>query len=158
MELYPDWFSVKKLVEDVVSGYQIIASQKGLPIVLRVDDIEICADKIRLKQIIFNLLSNAVKFTDKGRIEIKVAREGSQAMFSVKDTGVGLSQDDITVIFDLFRQVDESPTRAASGTGLGLAIAKKLVEMHGGQISVQSTLGQGSLFNFSIPIEPQSGA
>lgn len=158
MELYPEWFSVKKLVEDVVSGYQIIASQKGLPIVLRVDDIEICADKIRLKQIIFNLLSNAVKFTDKGSIEIKVAREGSQAMFSVKDTGVGLSQDDITVIFDLFRQVDESPTRAASGTGLGLAIAKKLVEMHGGQISVQSTLGQGSLFNFSIPIEPQSGA
>jgi PAS domain S-box-containing protein len=158
MEFYSEWFSVKKLVGDVVSGYQVIARQKGLPIVLDIEDIEICADKIRIKQIIFNLLSNAIKFTDKGRIEIKVAREDSQAVFSVQDTGVGLSQDNITVIFDLFRQVDESPTRAASGTGLGLAIAKKLVEMQGGQISVQSTLGQGSLFTFSIPIEPQLGA
>ncbi len=158
MELYLEWFSVKKLVEDVVSGYQVIAKQKGLPIVLEIDDIEICADKIRIKQIIFNLLSNAVKFTDQGRIEIKVAREDSQAVFSVHDTGMGLSQDDISVIFDLFRQVDESPTRAASGTGLGLAIAKKLVEMHGGQISVESALGKGSLFTFSIPLEPQSGA
>ena len=158
MELYPEWFSVKKLVEDVVSSYQIIAKQKGLSIVLKMHDIEICADKIRIKQIIFNLLSNAFKFTDKGHIEVKVAREGSQAIFSVHDTGVGLSQDDITVIFDLFRQVDESPTRAASGTGLGLAIAKKLAEMHGGQISVQSTLGKGSLFTFSIPLEPPSGA
>jgi signal transduction histidine kinase len=121
------------------------------------EDIEICADKIRIKQIIFNLLSNAVKFTDKGRIEIKVTREGSQAVFRIQDTGVGLSQDDITVIFELFRQVDESATRAASGTGLGLAIAKKLVEMHDGQISVQSTLGEGSIFTFSIPLEPQSG-
>ena len=153
MELYSEKFSVKNLVEDVVSSYQVIARQKGLPIVLEVEDIEVCADKIRIKQIIFNLLSNAVKFTDKGRIEIKIAREGSQAVFSVRDTGVGLSQEDITVIFDLFRQVDESPTRAASGTGLGLAIAKKLVEMHGGQISVQSTLGTGSLFTFSIPLE-----
>ena len=158
MELYPELFSVKNLIEDVVSGYQVIARQKGLPIVLEIDNIEICADKIRIKQIIFNLLSNAVKFTDEGRIEIKVAQEGSLAVFHVQDTGVGLSQDDITVIFDLFRQADESPTRAASGTGLGLAIAKKLVEMHGGQISVQSTLGEGSIFTFSIPLEPQSGA
>jgi PAS domain S-box-containing protein len=158
MELYPEWFSVKSLVDDVVSGYQIIARKKGLSIVLEMDDIEICADKIRIKQIIFNLLSNAVKFTDEGHIGIKVAREDSQAVFRIQDTGMGLSQDDIAVIFDLFRQVDESPTRAASGTGLGLAIAKKLVEMHGGQISVQSTLGKGSLFTFSIPLEPQSGA
>lgn len=157
MELYTEWFSVKKLVEDVVSGYQVIANQKELPIVLEMDDIEICADKIRIRQIIFNLLSNAVKFTDKGYIDIKVVREGSQAIFSVQDTGMGLSQDDITVIFDLFRQVDESTTRAASGTGLGLAIAKKLVEMHGGKISVQSTLGKGSCFTFSIPLEPSSG-
>jgi signal transduction histidine kinase len=156
--LSPEWFPVKNLMEDVVSGYQVIARQKGLSIVMEMDNIEICADKIRIKQIIFNLLSNAVKFTDEGQIEIKVTQEGSQAIFSIQDTGVGLSQDDITVIFDLFRQVDESPTRAASGTGLGLAIAKKLVEMHGGQISVQSTLGKGSLFTFSIPLEPLSGA
>jgi PAS domain S-box-containing protein len=158
MELYPEWFSVKNLMEDVVSSYQVIARQKELPIVLEMDNIKICADKIRIKQIIFNLLSNAVKFTDEGRIEIKVTQEGSQAVFRVQDTGVGLSPDDIAVIFDLFRQVDESPTRAASGTGLGLAIAKKLVEMHDGQISVQSTLGEGSIFTFSIPLEPQSGA
>jgi PAS domain S-box-containing protein len=158
MDLYPEWFSFKKLVEDVVSGYQIIARQKELPIVLEMDDFDICADKIRIKQIVFNLLSNAVKFTDKGHIEIKITEEDSQAVFSIQDTGVGLSQDDVTVIFDLFRQVDESTTRAASGTGLGLAIVKKLVEMHDGQVSVQSTLGKGSIFTFSIPLEPQSGA
>ncbi len=153
MELYPEWFSVKTLLEDIVSSYQVIAKQKGLPIVAEIEDMEIRADKIRIKQIIFNLLSNAIKFTDEGFIKIKVTREDSQAMFSVQDTGVGLSQDDISVIFDLFRQVDESPTRAASGTGLGLTIAKRLVEMHGGQISVQSSPEGGSLFAFYIPID-----
>ena len=153
MELYPEWFSVKKLVADVVSGYQVIARQKDLPIESEIEDMEICADKIRIKQIIFNLLSNAIKFTDRGFVKIRVTRKDSRAVFSVQDTGVGLSQDDISVIFDLFRQVDESPTRAASGTGLGLAIAKKLVEMHGGRISVQSSPGKGSLFTFFIPIE-----
>jgi|GEM_PF-2358523 len=158
MDLYPKWFSVKQLVEDVVSGYRAIAKQKGLPIVMELEDLEICADTIRIKQIIFNLLSNAFKFTDKGSIKITVRREGEQAVFRVQDTGVGLSQEDIGVIFNLFRQVDESPTRASSGTGLGLAIAKKLVEMHGGRISVQSMPGEGSVFTFCIPIEPQSGA
>jgi len=158
MDLYPEWFSVKQLVEDVVSGYQAIAKQNGLPIVMELEDLEICADPIRIKQIIFNLLSNALKFTDEGSIKIVVRREEAQAVFSVQDTGVGLSQEDIGVIFELFRQVDESTTRASSGTGLGLAIVKKLVEMHGGQISVQSLLGEGSVFTFSIPIEPQSGA
>jgi PAS domain S-box-containing protein len=158
MDLYPERFSVKQLVEDVVSGYQAIAKQKGLPIVMELEDLEICADPVRIKQIIFNLLSNALKFTDKGSITIAVFREEAQAVFRVQDTGVGLSQEDIGVIFELFRQVDESTTRASSGTGLGLAIVKKLVEMHGGQISVQSLPGEGSVFTFSIPIEPQSGA
>jgi PAS domain S-box-containing protein len=158
MDLFPEWFSFKKLVEDVVSGYQIIARQKKLPIELEMEDFDIFADKIRIKQIVFNLLSNAVKFTDKGYIAIKITKEDSQAVFSIQDTGVGLSKDDITVIFDLFRQVDESTTRAASGTGLGLAIVKKLVEMQDGQVSVQSTLGKGSIFTFSIPLEPQTGA
>ena len=153
MDLFPEWFSVKQLVGNVVFGYQILASQKGLSMVKEIEDLEIYADKIRIKQIIFNLLSNALKFTDKGSIKITVSREGSLAVFRVQDTGVGLSREDSSVIFDLFRQVDESPTRAASGTGLGLAIAKKLVEMHGGQISVQSTPGKGSLFTFSIPTE-----
>jgi len=158
MELYPEWFSVKKLVEEVVSGYQVIARQKGLPIHLEIEDLEICADSIRVKQILFNLLSNAFKFTDNGFIKIQVTREGSLAIFRVQDTGVGLSQEDIAVIFDKFRQADESATRAASGTGLGLAIAKKLVEMHGGKIFVESSPGEGSLFTFNLPLDLQSGA
>lgn len=153
MELYPDWFSVKKLVEDVVSGYQVIARGKGIPIELEIEDLDIFADKIRIKQVIFNLVSNALKFTDEGFIRVSVNREDSRAVFRVQDSGVGLSRDDAAVIFDLFRQVDESPTRAASGTGLGLAIARRLVEMHGGHIEVESTPGKGSLFTFSIPIE-----
>lgn len=153
MELYPAWFSVKNLVEDVVSGYQVIARQKGIPIELEIEDTKIFADKIRIKQVIFNLISNALKFTDEGFIKITVTREESQMVFRIQDTGVGLSQDNISVIFNLFRQVDESPTRAASGTGLGLAIARRLVEMHGGTITVQSSPGKGSLFTFTVPIE-----
>ncbi|NIQ00316.1 MAG: PAS domain S-box protein, partial [Nitrospinaceae bacterium] len=157
MDLSPGWFSMKELVEDVISGYQTLVKQKGLDLFADLEEVRIFADQIRIKQIIFNLLSNALKFTDKGFIKISVSRKGDRVFCTIEDTGVGVDRENLPVIFEFFRQVDESPTRAASGTGLGLAIAKRLVEMHHGSISVQSKFKKGSTFSFNLPIEPKSG-
>ena len=91
-------------------------------------------------------------FRSKGSISIMVEATESEAIFSVKDTGEGVAKADIDLVFDVFRQVDSSSVRAAEGTGLGLAITKRLVEMHGGVISVESVQGEGSTFSFTIPL------
>ena len=115
-------------------------------------DIVVLADPIRLRQILINLVGNAIKFTDKGNISISVEPRENEAVFSVKDTGEGIAKADIDLVFDVFRQVDSSSSRAAEGTGLGLAITQRLVEMHGGVISVESVQGEGSIFTFTIPL------
>ena len=147
--------SLLEVVQSGVNTTSSLAREKGLDvkIVSHGENFQLRGDQDRLTQVVTNLLSNAIKFTDEGFIRIQVSQEDSHAIFRIQDSGVGLSQDDIEVIFDLFRQVDESPTRAASGTGLGLAIARRLVEMHGGRINVESTPGKGSLFTFSVPID-----
>ena len=150
MNLNSEPFAIHELVQGVISDCQVIADSKNLSIDSQVESFELVADKMRLKQILFNLLSNAIKFTDEGFIRVVVSKKDDRAEFTVEDSGCGLSEDDQQVIFDLFRQVDESNTRAASGTGLGLAITKKLVELHGGKISVTSQTGKGSLFTFYI--------
>jgi len=151
MDLNSERFAIHELVQDVVSDCQVIADPKHLSIEAQVESFELCADKMRVKQILFNLLSNAIKFTDEGYIRVVGSKKDDRAEFSVQDSGCGLSEEDQLLIFDLFRQVDESTTRAASGTGLGLAITKKLVELHGGKISVESQIGKGSTFTFYIP-------
>lgn len=151
MDLNCEPFAIHELVQDVISDCQVIADPKNLSIESQVETFELSADKMRVKQILFNLLSNAIKFTDAGFIRVGVLKKDDRAEFTVEDSGCGLSEDDQLVIFDLFRQVDASNTRAASGTGLGLAITKKLVELHGGKISVTSQTGKGSLFTFYIP-------
>ncbi len=155
MALNCNWFSVNNLIQDVVFSIQVLANQKEISIKTHLEDLEVNADPVRLKQIIYNLLSNAVKFTDSGEILVSVFQKDEKVFFEVKDTGCGIAEENFTVIYDVFRQVDESATRAASGTGLGLAITKKLVEMHGGKISVASELGKGSTFTFFIPLSLQ---
>ncbi len=115
------------------------------------------ADKQRLEQIIINLLSNAVKFTDEGTITIDCdvktdSYNQSWATISIKDTGIGISDENLEKIFEAFRQVDNSSTRKHGGTGLGLSITKKLVEMHGGAIWAESSPGKGSTFYFTMPV------
>lgn len=112
----------------------------------------------RFKQIIRNLLSNAIKFTDVGSVEfgyeIDYSQNYSFVRFYVKDTGIGIPEDKLTVIFDSFRQASVSDTKIYGGTGLGLAITKKLVELLGGEIWVESVTGKGSSFYFTIPYQP----
>ena len=108
-------------------------------------------DEQRLTQVLLNLVGNAIKFTDTG--EVRVTAKAANGLFSVSvvDTGPGIPADQLTRIFEQFHQVDNSNTKAKGGTGLGLAIAKQIVEMHGGRIWVESTLGQGSIFQMELP-------
>ena len=112
------------------------------------------ADKQRIKQILFNLINNAIKFskTEGGTICVRTKREGNNAKISVSDTGIGIRGEDLVKLFKEFEQVNADITRNYGGTGLGLAISKKLVELHGGRIWVESMYGEGSTFAFTLPI------
>ncbi|MCZ7397176.1 MAG: ATP-binding protein [Candidatus Methanoperedens sp.] len=115
-------------------------------------DIE--ADHQRFKQILFNLLSNAIKFSkpEGGTITVISKKEGYMARFSVSDTGIGIKKEDIGKLFKEFGQVDAEISKKYGGTGLGLAISKKLVELHGGTITVESRYGEGTTFTFTLPV------
>lgn len=112
------------------------------------------ADRRRFKQIFFNLLSNAVKFSKKegGTVTVTTKKEGDMARFSVSDTGIGIKKEDMGRLFKEFEQLDSGISRSYGGTGLGLAISKKLVELHGGKIMVESKYGEGSNFTFLLPL------
>jgi signal transduction histidine kinase len=110
------------------------------------------ADRAKLRRVLVNLVSNALKFTPKGgRVRLGAAREGGFVRVSVSDTGVGIPREDLHDIFDKYAQARSRATRSEKGTGLGLYITRQLVELHGGKISVQSEVGKGSTFSFTIP-------
>ena len=113
------------------------------------------ADRLRFNQILLNLVSNAAKFTEKGSITLKAEMQESvpdKMFISVIDTGIGIPAEKIDAVFDRFRQADSSTTRHYGGTGLGLAICKQLIEMHGGEIWLESEVDVGSTFHFTIPL------
>ncbi|MDE2394482.1 MAG: response regulator, partial [Burkholderiales bacterium] len=112
----------------------------------------------RLSQVLLNLLSNALKFTDHGAVVLGVERRGAQLVFSVEDSGIGMSEDQVARLFRPFEQVDNSSTRRFGGTGLGLVISKGLVELMGGTISVASRPGAGSRFEVALPLEAAAAA
>jgi signal transduction histidine kinase len=142
-------------IAEIVRSGQILVKDKRvvLEMVQETDLPFIYADKIRLRQVMWNLVSNAVKFTEEGSVTICFGRADDQtAYIKVIDTGVGISESGQQVIFERFSQVDGSSTRRAGGTGLGLTITQQLVQMHGGEIEVESVLGQGSVFSFTLPL------
>lgn len=154
-------FPLNKLMNDLYLNYknQVELVKKPIRFVLnnglKNEDSAIFTDKVRVEQILANLLSNAIKFTEKGTIEFgyKIDRK-RDIIFYVKDTGIGISESEVKVIFDRFRQVSSSYSKIYGGTGLGLSISKGLVEKLGGKIWVQSELKKGSTFYFSIPYKP----
>jgi signal transduction histidine kinase len=109
-------------------------------------------DARRVSQVLLNLAGNAIKFTDKGEVEIRGIAEKGQFVLTVRDTGPGIADADQERIFGEFQQIDNTNTRKKGGTGLGLAISKRMVEMQGGTISVDSVLGQGSTFRVVLPV------
>jgi signal transduction histidine kinase len=110
------------------------------------------ADERKVNQVVFNLLSNAVKFTpDGGRVDVSARSIDNQVEVVVRDTGVGIAEEDLPHVFDEFRQVGQDAMKAG-GTGLGLALTKRLVDLHGGRIRAESAVGVGSTFAFTLPL------
>lgn len=164
MELEIQPFDIKSCIVDSIDLLSSNASQKGLKMAYTIDNSTpetIMGDPTRLRQILANLLSNAVKFTNFGEVEISVSSKNLQGSdyeihFMVRDTGIGIPEDKIGCLFQSFSQVDISTSRKYGGTGLGLAISKRLVELMGGIIWVESELGKGSTFHFTILAEAAS--
>lgn len=114
--------------------------------------VTVLGDQVRLSQLIYNLIDNAIKYTHRGgRVELRLGQEGQTVFFSVKDTGVGISEEDLPYIFDRFYRVDKARTREVGGAGLGLSICKEIAEAHGGTLTAQSVPGKGSIFTVSLP-------
>ena len=142
---------VFEVAQTVVKETQVTAKAKGLELTLQGEHAPAFADQRRLRQILNNVIGNAVKFTQQGQVTVRVARRGTDAsMVSVTDTGPGIAPNDQAAIFEEYRQSGEQRWRR-SGTGLGLAISRRLIEMHGGIIRLESTLGQGSTFMLLLP-------
>jgi|GEM_PF-560365 signal transduction histidine kinase len=155
MRFFPQFISTQILIQNILSELKVITDDKKLEIESNVENIRMYADPTHLKQILYNLLSNAIKFTEKGKITVNVYQEEDMVFFEILDSGRGIPKIDQELIFEKFRQVDSSSTRQVEGTGLGLVITKKLVELHGGKISLESELDKGSKFRFMIPTEFQ---
>ncbi|MES0862535.1 ATP-binding protein [Ruegeria sp. SCPT10] len=130
-----------------------VAEDKGLRLEVFADPVSIDGDSLRLRQIFMNLINNAIKFTETGYVRVSLSNESGLAKVVVEDTGEGIPNDQLDLIFDRFSQVDGVQTQRQTGTGLGLAITKNLVELHGGSISVTSVYGQGSKFQVVFPIQ-----
>jgi PAS domain S-box-containing protein len=159
MELYLETFEIATLIRDVVTTIQpLVAKNANTLLVQGVDGLGIMrADLTKVRQSLFNLLSNACKFTERGTITLAVSQEPGEGRdwvtFRVRDTGIGLSPDQLQKLFQAFSQADASTTRRYGGTGLGLVITKHFCQMMGGSITVESAIGQGSMFTIRLPAE-----
>jgi len=158
MNLNIEKFNLQEIIEEVTSITAPLASEKNISLFIEPDsdhEVDIHADKIRIRQVMINLVNNAIKFTEKGRIAIHVTREENSVLISVKDTGIGIPTGLLESVFQEFTQVDTTTTRKAGGTGLGLPISRRLIEMHSGRLWAESTgiSGEGSTFFVYLPIE-----
>lgn len=159
MELDPAPFHLRSAIDDAATLVSAKVAEKDLELIVRVDPglpNQFVGDVGRLRQVIINILGNAIKFTERGHVLLNVDGKFESGIadltFSIEDTGIGISDEKQRMIFEKFRQADESATRKHQGTGLGLAISSSLVELMGGKISVHSELGEGSRFSFSIKL------
>jgi signal transduction histidine kinase len=147
-------YSVADMVSTVMSATESLARTKGIALLSAVPPglPRGHGDARRLTQVLLNLVGNAIKFTDDGKVEIRARQDGDRFKISVIDTGPGIAKADQAKIFEEFQQVDNSSTRKKGGTGLGLSISRKIVELHGGRIFVESDVGKGSNFKITIPV------
>jgi signal transduction histidine kinase len=154
-------YSIKDMMQGVYVAVEPLAGNKKLDFKLEVppDLPPARGDERRLSQVLLNLVGNAIKFTDTGEVAIKAAAANGSYTVAVTDTGPGIAEADQAKIFEEFQQSESTHTKAKGGTGLGLAIAKRIVELHGGRLWVESTLGSGSKFFFTVPlrVEHQAG-
>ncbi|MDP2215714.1 MAG: HAMP domain-containing sensor histidine kinase, partial [Methanolobus sp.] len=159
MPLHYERVSVKTMLEDVVMTLKPISLKKKVSVVIsRVSNTILVADPGKLKQILLNLLSNAVKFSHEGgTVYISSYEADGMVKVHISDSGIGIPASAQQEIFKPFKQLDSSLERRYEGTGLGLYIVKKLTEMHGGTVSMESEVGKGSTFTLSLPVVPAHG-
>jgi signal transduction histidine kinase len=156
LEVKVEPLALEQSLTEVMNQLKPMASNKGLQLTLEMEDSlpMVLADSHRIRQVVINMASNALKFTEKGGVTIRCALLDRYDMLriSVCDAGIGISPAALDYIFEAFRQADGSTTRRFGGTGLGLTIARKLIELQGGEVSVESVVGQGSIFSFTLPV------
>jgi two-component system phosphate regulon sensor histidine kinase PhoR len=146
------YFDINVFIKGIVNEFFPLADQKNLKLVFNPakEGLQVFGDKDKLRQVFVNLLQNAIKYTDEGSIEILLDEEKKFVNISVKDTGIGIPEEDLNRVFERFYRVDKARSRAVGGTGLGLAIVKHIIEAHNSKIIVQSRQGEGSIFSFKL--------
>jgi len=157
----PELFDLTLLKDELFSFFKSSADKKGLLFSADISadtPLQLIGDEQRIKQILINLLSNALKFTDNGYVKLNISTLSSDTkqaklLFSVKDSGIGISESDQSHLFQVFNQIDNSITRRYGGTGLGLSLSKNLLQLMGGNFKVKSTLGEGSCFKFELTMD-----
>ena len=158
-------FNLRDLLETTIHLMQRSAESKGLRLHLHIDPavrLPVRGDPVRLRQVLSNLVGNAIKFTERGSITVRVTRLGESSTqhrvrFEVRDTGIGISPEAQDRLFQAFSQADASTTRLYGGTGLGLAICRRIIELMGGRIGVESEPGRGAIFHFEVPLSKVQG-
>jgi signal transduction histidine kinase len=160
MNLNLESFNLHETLEEVLSISSPLAGTKALALFIEPDsdrELEIFADRTRIRQVMLNLVNNALKFTDEGSVRICAERRDESVLISVRDTGMGIPPDKLQAIFQEFTQVDTSATRRVGGSGLGLPISRKLLDMHGGRIWAESTglAGEGAALYVELPVKAQ---
>lgn len=160
-----DEMNVHQVIEDALSIVKGIVQNKPVELKVEIaDDLPpVMADRLRIRQVLLNLLSNAEKFTQQGMIRVKAWCENGQILISVEDSGIGIAQEDLPLIFEDYKQVSREEQAATLpgrrrhlGTGLGMPVARALVELHGGRIEVKSEVGRGSIFTIILPLARQT--
>ncbi len=146
------YFNLYTYLEELIRDIKQEADEKNIELVLHPfkSKLGVFGDRNRLKQALNNLILNAIKYTEKGSVEIFVLEEGDQAKIIIKDSGIGIPEDDLERIFERFYRVDKGRSREVGGTGLGLAIVKHILDAHGSKVYVKSKLGEGSEFSFKL--------
>lgn len=159
MPLITEPTSLAEIIIEAADMIENLAVQTGLRLNMNLAESlpSIFLDRLRIRQVLLNLLSNAVRFTDAGQITVAAEIKGQEIQVTVTDTGRGIELDELDKVFEEFHQLDVTFSRRFGGTGLGLALSRRFVELHGGRMNVESKVGQGSSFYFSLPLVPTSG-
>jgi PAS domain S-box-containing protein len=161
MELAREWGQLEPVVDAARGSVEPMAQKRGVALSVSVPERlpPLYLDPTRIKQVLYNLLSNAIKFTPQGgSVSLDVELQSSLVEVACSDTGIGIRAEDLPRLFREFEQLDHGTGEKPEGTGLGLALTRRLVELHGGQVSVQSEFGQGSRFAFTLPVRPIDAA
>jgi two-component system phosphate regulon sensor histidine kinase PhoR len=146
------YFDINTFIFKMISEFSFESEKKNIMLIFNPvrEGLQVFGDKDKLRQVFINLLQNAIKYTDEGTIEIILQEEKKFVNISIKDTGIGIPEEDIDRIFERFYRVDKARSRTVGGTGLGLAIVKHIIEAHNSKIIVSSKLGEGSIFSFKL--------